>query len=147
MGAVQAPPLKRLAAWAVSGALLALGMASLLASESFLRPATNPMSDAAPRFQAAMLQGTLLAALLLVLSELAARRWSAPAGGWKAGWFLVGAVFLILGTPLFLSVFEEATALSRRTSTFRLGMGGLYLALGIAACAVAAVRRGSKPGV
>jgi hypothetical protein len=43
---------KRAVAWALSVGLLALGVLALLTSVSLLRPATNPMSDAAPRFQA-----------------------------------------------------------------------------------------------
>jgi hypothetical protein len=73
----------RLGAWVVSVGLLMMGIASLLAASSLLRPATHPMSLAAPRFQVSMLFGTLFAAFLLILSEVAARRWSAPAGGWR----------------------------------------------------------------
>jgi len=138
---------KRFVAWVVSVFLLVLGMGVLLASASLLLPATNPMSDAAPRFQSSMLVGTLVAAGLLLLSEAAARRLSAPARGWKAGWFLVGALFFWLGTPLAMSALEGGT-LARRTLRFRLGMGGLYLALGIASCAGAlASRARSKPAV
>jgi len=141
---VQAKAVKRFVAWAVSVTLLVLGMGVLLASASLLKPATNPISDAAPRFQSSVLVGTLVAALLLLLSEAAARRLSAPPRGWKAGWFMVGAVFFFLGAPLVMGTLEgvalsreypAAWTLVRRTLRFRLGMGGLYLALGIASCA------------
>jgi len=139
--------MKRIGAWTVSVGLLVLGMAALLGSASLLRPATNPISDAAERFQADVIVGTAVAAALLLLSEMAARRWSAPARGWKAGWFLVGALFLVLGTPLLLDALQEGGPLGRRTLRFRLGMGGLYVALGVASCVVAAARRRSKPPV
>ena len=147
MALVPAARVKRVAAWAVSIGLLALGVMTLLTATSLLRPATNPISGAAPRFQASVIEGTLIAAALLLLSEIAARRWSAPAGGWKAGWFLIGALFLVLGLPLVLDAMQEETPLSRNTRGFRLGLGGLYVALGIAsgAAAWASRRRPDRP--
>ena len=135
----------RFGAWVVSVGLLVMGMAALLAASSLLRPATNPMSLAAPRFQVSMLFGTLLAALLLILSEVAARRWSAPAGGWRWGWFLIAAPFLLIGTPLLLGGLGGGGSLHRRTVGFRLGMGGIYVLFGLASvrAALAGVRRRS----
>ena len=139
--------MKRLGAWAVSLALLLMGIMTLLGASSLLRPATNPMGEASQRFQASLLQGTLVAVALLVLSEIAARRWSVPAGGWKAGWFLIGGVFLTLGLPLVLDAMQEETTLSRKTRGFRLGTGGLYVALGFASgvVALASRRRPNRP--
>lgn len=129
-----------------SVALFGLGMAVLTASASLLMPATNPVSDAAPRFQSSMLAGTLLAALLLGLSEVAARWLWGPARGWYAAWVVAGAAFLFLGAPLVVGALEgvalsreypAASALARRTLGFGLGLGALYLALGIASVALA----------
>jgi hypothetical protein len=135
----------RIGAWVVSIGLLVMGMASLLAAASLIRPATNPMSMAAPRFQVSMLFGTLLAAFLLLLSEVAARRWAAPAGGWRWGWFLIAAPFLLLGVPLLLGGLGGSGSLHRRTVGFRLGIGGIYVMFGLASvrAALAGMRRRS----
>lgn len=125
-----------------------LGLVSFLGAASLLHPATNPVSDAAPRFQASVFQGTAMAVLLLVLSEVAARRWSAPAGGWRWGWLPIGAFFLLLGAPLLLgALLEDATPLAARTRGFRLAIGGLWVALGLAGWAIPLIRRGRKPVV
>ena len=140
--------MKRVGAWVTSAGLLALGIWMLMGSVAFLRPATNPIGDAAPDFQTDVILGTLVAVGILILSELAARRWSAPAGGWRWGWFLIGGEFLILGTPLLLeAALEDSTPLAERTRAFRLAIGGLWVALGIAACAVPAARRREKAPV
>ena len=128
-------------AWAVSISLMLMGLVSVLFASSLTRPATNPMSDAAPLFQANMIQGTLAAAIFFVLAEAAARRWSAPVGGWKAWWLLVSALFLMPGTPLLVSAFEAATPLSRRTVVFRFVMGAIDFVLGMAALSAAAATR------
>jgi hypothetical protein len=122
--------------------LLMLGMATVLASASLLMPATNPVSVTAPRFQASVLLGTMLGGFLLLVSEVVARRWSAPAGGWRWAWFLIGALFLVLGTPLLFSGLGGESPLHRRTVGFRLGMGGIYVMFGFASlrAAVAGVR-------
>ena len=115
---------------------------------SLLRPATNPVSEAAPQFQVSILQGTALAAVLFFLAEAVAWRWSAPAGGWRWGWLLIGASFLLLGAPLVGGILiEEATPLALRTRGFRLGIGGLWAALGLAGCALPFARRNPKPPV
>ena len=75
--------MKRFAAWAASLAFLTAGLVSALGAMSLLRPATNPVSEAAPGFQASVVQGTALAAVLFFLAEAVAWRWSAPAGGWR----------------------------------------------------------------
>jgi hypothetical protein len=124
------------------------GLAAALASTSFLNPATNPVSDAAAGFQAGVFQATAAAVVLFLVSEAAARRWSAPAGGWRWGWLVIGALFLILGTSLVLgATLEEASPLAERTRAFRLGIGGLWMALGLAGCALAVRARGARPEV
>lgn len=137
--------MKHFGAWALSLASLVAGLVSALGSVSLLRPATNPVSDAAPGFQASVFQGTAVAVLLLVVSEAAARRWSAPAGGWRWGWFPIGASFLLLGAPLLLgALLEDATRLAARTRGFRLGIGGLWVALGLAGWAIPLIQRWAK---
>ena len=138
----------RIGTWASSVGLLVMGLVSFFGAVGLLRPATNPISDAAPRFQASVYQGTALAAVFFFLAEAVASRWSAPAGGWRWGWLLIGASFLLLGAPLVWgALLEEATPLALRTRGFRLGIGGLWLALGLAGCAVPFARRGPKPPV
>lgn len=138
----------RVCAWASSVGLLVLGLVSFLGAMSLLHPATNPVSEAAPQFQASVFQGTALAAVLFFLAEAVAWRWSAPAGGWRWGWLAIGASFLLLGAPLVWgALLEEATPLALRTRGFRLGIGGLWAALGLAGCALPFARRGPKPPV
>jgi hypothetical protein len=123
---------------------LVLGLFSFLGAVSFLRPATNPVSDAAPQFQASVFQGTALAAVFFFLAEVVAWRRSAPAGGWTWGWLLVGTFFLLVGVPVLFEALRDTSPLGLRTRGFRLGIGGLWLALGLAGCAVPITRRGSK---
>jgi len=136
--------MKRFAAWAASVAFLAGGLVSALGAVSVLRPATNPISDAAPQFQAGVFQGTALAAVFFFLAEAVASRWSAPAGGWTWGWLLVGAFFLLVGVPVLFEALQDSSPLGLRTRGFRLGIGGLWLALGLVGCAVPMTRRGPK---
>ncbi len=131
----------RFAAWTVSLAFLVGGLACALGAVSLTHPATNPVSNAAGRFKASVFQGTALGVLLLFLAEVAARRWSAPAGGWRWAWLLIGAFFLLLGVPLLVAALRDATPLGVRIQSFRLGLGALWLALGIASCAIPLVRR------
>ena len=121
-----------------------LGLVSWLGSISLVRPATNPISDAAPQFQASVFQGTALAAVLFFLAEAVAWRWSAPAGGWRWGWLAIGAVFVLLGTPLLFGALQDSGPLGGRTRSFRMGLGALWLALGMAGCALPFARRGPK---
>jgi hypothetical protein len=133
--------MKRFAAWAASIAFLTAGLVSALGAMSLLRPATNPMSEAAPGFQASVFQGTALAALLFFLAEAVASRWSAPEGGWSWGWVAIGSLFLLVGAAVLLEALLDSTALAGRTHGFRLGIGGLWAALGLAGCAVPMTRR------
>lgn len=139
--------MKRFAAWAASIAFLMAGLVSALGAMSLLRPATNPVSEAAPGFQASVFQGTALAAVLFFLAEAVAWRWSAPAGGWRWGWLAIGAFFVVLGAPLLFQALQDASPLGGRTRSFRMGIGALWLALGIAGCALPLARRGPKPSV
>ena len=134
----------RLAAWTVSLAFLVGGLVCALGAVSLLRPATNPIGDAAPQFQAGIFQATALAAVFFFLAEVVASRWSAPAGGWMWGWLLVGAFFLLVGVPVLFEALQDSSPLGLRTRGFRLGIGGLWMALGLAGCAVPMTRRGPK---
>jgi hypothetical protein len=139
--------MSRLGAWTISIACLALGIVSFLGAISLLRPATNPVSDAAAGFQAGVFQGTALAAVLFFFAEVAAWRWSAPAGGWRWAWLVIGAFFLLLGGSLLVEALPDQSPLGGRTRGFRLGIGGLWTALGIAGCALPFAQGGPKPPV
>jgi hypothetical protein len=139
--------MNRFGAWMVSVGCLVLGIVSFLGASSLLRPATNPMSDAAGGFQASLFQGTALAAVLFFIAEVAASRWSAPAGGWRWAWVMIGALFLLLGVPLLVEALADTGPLGARTRPFRLGIGGLWVALGIVGCAFPFAARGPKPPV
>ena len=136
--------MKRVAAWAASIAFLTAGLVYALGAVSLLRPATNPMSEAAPQFQASAFQGTALAAILFFLAEAVASRWSAPEGGWRWGWVAIGSFFLLVGAPLLFGALQDSTPIAGGVRGFRLGIGGLWVALGLAGCAVPMTRRATK---